>query len=112
MRGYSPGSLFGESLLLASLEYRRPVARELDTNVWGLSLFRRLQAVVFADVGTVSSYRGPLTDVGAGFRLTQEILGLYPIVTRFDVAYPLNVEESLQADERTLHFYLTAGQPF
>lgn len=112
MRGYSPGSLFGESLLLASLEYRRPLVRELDTNAWGLSLFRRLQAVVFADVGTVSSYRGLRTDAGGGLRLTHEILGLYPIVTRLDVAYPLNVEESLQADERKPHFYLTAGQPF
>ncbi|MFZ5876417.1 MAG: BamA/TamA family outer membrane protein [Nitrospirota bacterium] len=112
MRGYSPGSLFGESMFLVSLEYRHPVARELDTNVWGLSLLRRLQAVVFADVGTVSSYRDLRTDVGGGFRLSHEILGLYPIVTRFDVAYPLNVEESLQADERSLHLYVTAGQPF
>ncbi|MFZ5861688.1 MAG: BamA/TamA family outer membrane protein [Nitrospirota bacterium] len=112
MRGYSPGSLFGESLALASLEYRRPVARELDANIWGVSLLRRLQAVVFADVGTVSSYRQLRSDIGGGVRLTHEILGLYPIVTRLDVAYPLNVEESLQADERSLHFYLTAGQPF
>jgi outer membrane translocation and assembly module TamA len=88
------------------------VARELDMNIWGISLFRRLQAVVFADVGTVSSYRDLRTDVGGGIRLSHEILGLYPIVTRFDVAYPLNVEESLQADERSLHLYVTAGQPF
>jgi outer membrane protein assembly factor BamA len=113
MRGYSPNSLFGESLLLVSVEYRHPVARELDTNVfWGLTLFRRLQVVVFADAGTVSSYRDLRTDVGGGFRLSHDILGLYPIVTRFDVAYPLNVEDSLQADERSLHLYVTAGQPF
>jgi hypothetical protein len=112
MRGYSPNSLIGESMLLVSVEYRHPVARELDMNIWGISLFRRLQAVVFADVGTVSSYRDLRTDVGGGIRLSHEILGLYPIVTRFDVAYPLNVEESLQADERSLHLYVTAGQPF
>jgi hypothetical protein len=113
MRGYSPNSLFGESMLLVSVEYRHPVARELDTNVfWGLTLFRRLQVVVFADAGTVSSYRDLRTDVGGGFRLSHDILGLYPIVTRFDVAYPLNVEDSLQADERSLHLYVTAGQPF
>jgi hypothetical protein len=112
MRGYSPGSVFGESIVLASAEYRRPVARELDTDVWGLSLLRRLQAVVFADVGTVSSYKTFRSDVGVGLRLTHEVLGLYPIVTRLDVAYPLNVEEELQAEERKPHFYVTAGQPF
>jgi outer membrane translocation and assembly module TamA len=112
MRGYSPDSLFGESMILASLEYRYPLVRELGTNLWGLTLLRRLQAAVFADAGTVASYRNLRTDVGVGLRITHEILGLYPIVTRFDVAYPLNLEEELQAKERKPHFYLTAGQPF
>jgi hypothetical protein len=112
MRGYSPDSLFGESLVLTSIEYRYPLVRELGTNLWGLTLLRRLQAAVFADAGTVASYRDLRTDMGVGLRLTHEVLGLYPIVTRFDLAYPLNVEEELQAKERKPHFYLTAGQPF
>ncbi len=112
MRGYSPDSLFGESLVLASIEYRYPLVRELGANLWGLTLLRRLQTAVFADAGTVASYRHLRTDMGIGLRLTHEVLGLYPIVTRFDVAYPLNVEEDLQTKERKPHFYLTAGQPF
>lgn len=112
MRGYSPGTLFGESMVLASIEYRHPIVRDIGVNLWGLTLLQRLQAAVFADAGTVASYRNFLTDVGAGLRLTHEVLGLYPVVTRLDVAYPLNVEDSLQAKERTPHFYLTAGQPF
>lgn len=112
MRGYSPGSVSGEAIVLGSLEYRRPLVREFGTNVWGLTLLNRLQVVVFTDVGTVSSSDTIRTDIGTGLRLTHEILGLYPIVSRFDVAYPLNVEEALQAEERKPHFYFTTGQPF
>jgi outer membrane protein assembly factor BamA len=102
-------------MLLASLEYRYPLVREIGDNVWGLTLLRRLQAAVFTDVGTVGSPRNFadfLTDVGVGLRLTHEVLGLYPIVTRLDVAWPINVEDALRAEEQQAHFYLTAGQPF
>lgn len=112
MRGYSPGSLFGESMVLTSVEYRHPLIRNIGANVWGITLLQRLQGAVFADAGTVSSYRDVVTDVGVGLRLTHDFLGLYPVVSRFDVAYPLNVEESLQAEERSPHFYFTTGQPF
>jgi hypothetical protein len=115
MRGYSPGSLSGESVLLASLEYRHPLVREIGANIWGLTLLRRLQAAVFTDTGTVGSPRNFadfLSDVGVGLRLTHEVLGLYPIVTRLDVAWPINVDEELRAEEQEPHFYLTAGQPF
>ncbi len=112
MRGYSPGILFGESIVLGSLEYRHPIVRDIGINLWGLTLLQRLQGAVFTDVGTVGSYQHFLTDVGIGLRLTHEVLGLYPVVTRFDVAYPTNVDASLEAEERTPHYYLTAGQPF
>ena len=112
MRGYSPTTLSGESIILASLEYRYPLVHELETNLAGITVLRRLQAAVFGDIGTVSSYRRFLTDAGVGIRLTHDFLGLYPLVTRFDLAFPLNVEESLQPEERGAHFYLTAGQPF
>jgi hemolysin activation/secretion protein len=115
MRGYSPGSLSGESIFLASLEYRHPLIRDMGTNLWGLTLLRRLQAAVFTDVGTVGAPRNfaeVLSDVGVGLRLTHEVLGLYPLVTRLDVAWPVNVDEALRAEEQQPHFYLTAGQPF
>jgi hypothetical protein len=112
MRGYSPTTLSGESIILASLEYRYPLVHELETNLAGITVLRRLQAAVFGDIGTVSSYRRFLTDAGVGIRLTHDFLGLYPLVTRFDIAFPLNVEEGLQPEERGAHFYLTAGQPF
>lgn len=112
MRGYSPTTLSGESIVLASLEYRYPLVHELETNLAGITVLRRLQAAVFGDIGTVSSYRRFRTDAGVGIRLTHDFLGLYPLVTRFDIAFPLNVEEGLQAEERGAHFYLTAGQPF
>lgn len=115
MRGYSPGSVSGESMLLASWEYRHPLVRDMGTNVWGLTLLRRLQAAVFTDVGTVGEPRNFiqfLYDVGVGLRLTHEVLGLYPLVTRLDIAWPVNVDEALKAEEQQPHFYLTAGQPF
>jgi hemolysin activation/secretion protein len=112
MRGYSPTSLSGESIVLASLEYRWPVLREIDDNLGGLTVLRRLQAAIFADVGTVSSYRRYRTDVGFGVRITHDVLGLYPVVARFDVALPINVEAALKADEQSPHYYFTAGQPF
>ncbi|MEO5656952.1 MAG: hypothetical protein ABIO65_06050 [Nitrospiria bacterium] len=111
MRGYSPTNLIGESILLGSLEYRRPVFRELDANIWGLTLLRRLQVAVFGDIGAIPGDRYR-TDAGAGFRLTHEFLGLYPVVTRFDIAFPIGVEDRLKPDEQNPHFYVTAGQPF
>ncbi|MBI3607720.1 MAG: BamA/TamA family outer membrane protein [Nitrospirae bacterium] len=112
MRGYSPTNLSGESIVLGSLEYRYPLIRELETNLGGITVLRRLQAAAFADIGTVSSYSRYRTDVGVGLRLTHDFLGLYPVVTRFDVAFPIHVEESLKPKEQAPHFYLTAGQPF
>lgn len=111
MRGYSPSTLIGESMLLGSLEYRRPVFREIDSNLWGVTLLRRLQVAVFADIGAIHGDRYR-TDAGAGFRLTHEFLGLYPVVTRFDIAFPIGVENQLKPDEQNPHFYVTAGQPF
>jgi hypothetical protein len=115
LRGYSPGSVSGESIFLASLEYRRPLVRDMGANIWGLTLLRRLQAAVFTDVGTVGSPRNfadVLSDWGVGLRLTHEVLGLYPLVTRLDVAWPINVDEALSDEEQQPHFYITAGQPF
>lgn len=115
MRGYSPSALYGESMTLGSIEYRYPLIHEMDVNIGGLAVLRRLQAAVFTDAGMVSSHRNLvkfsqyLTDAGAGLRLALDVLGLYPVVMRIDVAFPINTP---LPDEQNLHFYFTAGQPF
>ena len=115
MRGYSPNALYGESMTLGSIEYRYPLIHEMDVNIGGLAVLRRLQAAVFTDAGMVASHRNRvkfsqyLTDVGAGLRLALDALGLYPVVMRIDVAFPINTP---LPDEQNLHFYVTAGQPF
>ena len=115
MRGYSPSALYGESMTLGSIEYRYPLIHEMDVNIGGLAVLRRLQAAVFTDAGMVASHRNLvkfsqyLTDAGAGLRLALDALGLYPVVMRIDVAFPINTP---LPDEQALHFYITAGQPF
>jgi len=115
MRGYTALAFEGENMALFSVEYRFPLLRETDLQVFGLATQRTLQIALFSDVGTVTDSRNILqsnqykADVGAGLRFFVDVFGLYPTIVRVDVAVPI---DSPIPKEDKPHYYLIAGQPF
>ncbi|MEO2054448.1 MAG: BamA/TamA family outer membrane protein [Nitrospira sp.] len=115
MRGYTAMAFEGENMALFSVEYRFPLLRETDLQVFGLATQRTLQIALFSDVGMVTDSRNLFqasqykTDMGAGLRFFVDIFGIYPTMVRFDVAVPI---DSPIATEDKPHYYLMAGQSF
>jgi hypothetical protein len=115
MRGYTPLVFGGDNMFLFSAEYRFPLLYETDVNLVGLALSHTIQGALFADAGMVTDdhntfqFQKYLTDVGVSLRFFLDMLGFYPTVYRFDVAYPI---DSPLESERNPHYYLSAGQPF
>ncbi|HLG21414.1 MAG TPA: hypothetical protein VI382_01265 [Candidatus Manganitrophaceae bacterium] len=115
MRGYTPLAFEGENMSLFSIEYRFPLFRETDLNLFGLAHTHTWQGALFADTGNVTNAHNVFqfvnyeSDFGAGFRFFLDFFGFYPAVVRFDVAAPM--ASPFDAEQKP-HYYLTAGQPF
>ncbi len=115
LRGYTTLAAFGEHINLGMVEYRYPLVYDLSRNVGGIALTHAIQAAVFFDTGSVSTHRTPfrfqdyVSDVGVGLRFFFDAFGLYPVIGRFDAAFPIHPPIP---DEDEVHYYVSAGQPF
>lgn len=96
LRGYSRKEIKGAHMLLASLEYRLPLRREVKLyfldNIFCLD---KIQAVGFFDAGKAwySSFKdAPFKkDLGLGLRFHFDLVGfLEKIILRIDLAQPIN----------------------
>lgn len=110
LRGYERGAFTGSKLLLASAEYRFPLA-VLDQGPFTLPLYAgRLSGAVFADAGDaddVLSVRDLHTGVGAELRLDVTVGWYLTALLRVGWAYGLDVDEG-----GGHHPYLSLGSWF
>jgi len=96
LRGYSLKTIEGSRMILGNLEYRLPVASNINLyfmdNIFGLD---KIQMVGFFDAGKAwfsdFSDRDFKKDAGVGLRFHFDLLGfLEKAVLRIDVAWPIN----------------------
>ncbi|MGE5279149.1 MAG: M1 family aminopeptidase [Deltaproteobacteria bacterium] len=99
LRGYAYKSIQGSAMLLGSLEYRFPLAHDLDVRLpWNLTALDAVQGVVFFDAGTAwydhFNEDGLRKDVGVGLRFYFNVAGAAERVgVRIDVARPLDGDD-------------------
>jgi len=99
LRGYDYKSIQGSSVLLGSLEYRFPLARDLDVRMpYRLFSLGEVQGVVFFDAGSAWSDHfnepGFKKDAGFGLRFFFDVAGAAErFALRIDTAFPLDGEK-------------------
>lgn len=116
VRGISAPEIVGPAKLVASVEWRHQLLRNLDWNL-GVGRIRGLQGTLFADAGFISPradvippLRRWVTDAGYGLRWHYDFLGVRPMIFRIDAAQRLDdLERTRKPDVRV---YIGAGQSF
>lgn len=112
LRGYDYKTVQGSSCLLGSLEYRFPLARDINLGVpYDPAIFDEVQGVLFFDAGSAwyddFDEPGWRKDVGFGLRFYFNIAGsVERVALRLDIAYPLD------GDDRDTHVWVSVNHPF
>jgi outer membrane protein assembly factor BamA len=112
LRGYDYKEVQGSSCLLGSLEYRFPMARDIDLRVpYNLAVFDEVQGVLFFDAGSAwyddFNEPGVYKDIGFGLRFYFNVAGsVERIALRLDIAYPLD------GDDRDIHTWVSVNHAF
>jgi hypothetical protein len=114
LRAYPEEAFSGRSRSLGSLEYRFPLARDLDQWVAGLIGLGALTGVVGIEAGQASPDHNPFrwdgfrTGVNVGLRFAVRIFGVSPVLWSLDAGMPL--DHGPQPGDTQL--YISASQSF
>jgi Tol biopolymer transport system component len=109
LRGYPPGSLWGEQYHLLNFEYRLPIV-DIEKGLWSLPVYlNNIHAAAFVDVG--NAFYGAMDfsklKVGVGGEVLVEMVIGYVVPTTFRIGYARGLMEP-GGDE----FHFVIGRPF
>jgi hypothetical protein len=115
VRGIQDGDFIGQTAFVFRSEYRHILLTELELGALTLAYWRRLEGVVFYEMGEVGRHLSDVfadlgqwkSGVGYGIRIHADIFGVRSTVLRLDVAYRLDSSE-----DRKALFYFGVNQSF
>ncbi len=113
VRGVQTSLFVGRAELTIQTELRQMLVEDLDVSLLGLAYLRKLQAVVFLDMGDVGDSIADLTrggwkwGTGAGVRAYLDAFGVANVTVRFDVGFRIDDVEELGPE-----YYFGFGQSF